>query len=542
VYVGDIFTAFQYHSDSSLSICLLYVYYLIWEETPMKVSRNILLLITILLTASLLIGACSDETKEEADEAGAAIENAGEEVGDVAEEAGEDVEEGAEEAGEELEEAGEEAAEELEEASEELEEDVEEVGEELEEGAEEAAEDVEEASEELEEDVEEVGEDIEEASEELEEDVEEVGEDVEEGVEEAGEEIEEAGEEVEEDVEEASEEIEEAAAVLGENIRSFFDSLRVNIDAELDEVAEDLEEVGEEIEEGAEEAAEDVEEAGEELEEAGEEAGEEIEEGAEEVAEDVEEAGEDIEQEIDEIAEESDVNLNSFQNAIFVVDQAIVNDSVLIEEVEFEDDGFVVIHADDGDGNPGEVIGQIAFESEEMDEFSVEVDRDKVTSKLYVMLHEDTGEEGVYEFGDVEDADGPVQIDGETAVIGFNVFMIEPADQAYNADNNTLTLDTVVSARNTWLVVYSDEDREDRIGMTLLEAGRNEGVTVELDSDAEVGDTVWVVLHDDTGEEGEFEFDDDDEIDDPIVVNLDEVRFSIDLATENVESEAEEED
>jgi hypothetical protein len=336
---------------------------------------------------------------------------------------------------------------------------------------------------------------------------------------EAGDAIETAVDESGDVVEEAGEDIEEGA----------------------EEVAEDIEEAGEEAEEDVEALATDVDEAAEDVEEDVKEASEEIEEGAEEVAEDVEEVGEEIDQEIDEIAEESEVHLNSFKTNIFVASQAIGNDTVVIEEVEFDDPGFVIIHADDGDGNPGEVIGNMAIEAEEMEEFSIEIDRELVTPTLHVMLHEDTGEDGVFEFGDVEDTDNPVEIDGDVAVVSFEVYMIEPADEAYNEADNTLTLEAVVSPVNTWIVVYSDEDREDRIGMALVEAGRNEDVVIELDEDSEVGDVVWIVLHDDTGEEGEFEFDDDDEIDDPIVVNLDEVRFSIDLATEETETEADEE-
>lgn len=102
------------------------------------------------------------------------------------------------------------------------------------------------------------------------------------------------------------------------------------------------------------------------------------------------------------------------------------NNTVGIPAALLEEAGFIVIHADQ-DGAPGAVVGV----SEPLDvgqarNISIELDGDFVDQQVWAMLHVDTGEAGVYEFGTVEGADGPVRVNESVVVEPFDV--LPPTD------------------------------------------------------------------------------------------------------------------
>jgi hypothetical protein len=78
--------------------------------------------------------------------------------------------------------------------------------------------------------------------------------------------------------------------------------------------------------------------------------------------------------------------------------------------------GFLVIHADNG-GAPGPVLGFTPLVRGLTHNVVVELSADGMTETVFPMLHVDTGELGVYEFGTVEGADGPVRV-AEQVVTG----------------------------------------------------------------------------------------------------------------------------
>ena len=103
--------------------------------------------------------------------------------------------------------------------------------------------------------------------------------------------------------------------------------------------------------------------------------------------------------------------------SITVTDQEVLNSNINVFEVVALIDGFIVIHADSGDGTPGPVIGNAQVEQGTSNNVSVQIDETKATSKLFAMLHVDTGALGSYEF---PDADGPVKVNGAVLVKSFN--------------------------------------------------------------------------------------------------------------------------
>jgi uncharacterized protein YuzE len=118
-----------------------------------------------------------------------------------------------------------------------------------------------------------------------------------------------------------------------------------------------------------------------------------------------------------EVVLESFMITGGMRGSVMVEDQEIMDGMVTIAEVVSDGPGWIVIHADDG-GQPGPVIGQTALTDGMNEDVEVEIDMDGATETLYAMLHEDTGEEGTYEF---PDGDAPVVVDGEVVVQAFMI-------------------------------------------------------------------------------------------------------------------------
>lgn len=103
-------------------------------------------------------------------------------------------------------------------------------------------------------------------------------------------------------------------------------------------------------------------------------------------------------------------------NSIFVLDQPISNDSILIQTVNATQNGWIVIHADQN-GQPGEVIGHEAVKAGKTIAIKVKIDTAKATPKLYAMLHIDAGKVGTFEF---PGPDEPVKNGTDVVMVAFN--------------------------------------------------------------------------------------------------------------------------
>lgn len=99
--------------------------------------------------------------------------------------------------------------------------------------------------------------------------------------------------------------------------------------------------------------------------------------------------------------------------------------TLTIDSVTMPDGGFVVIHASDDEGNPiaPASIGHVAVEPGTHEDVSVELDEAVESGGMvFVMLHDDTGEEGTYEFGaDNTDVDPPTMYDGAAIVVPMEI-------------------------------------------------------------------------------------------------------------------------
>jgi plastocyanin len=193
--------------------------------------------------------------------------------------------------------------------------------------------------------------------------------------------------------------------------------------------------------------------------------------------------------------------------SVSVMDQEIDTGTVTVPEVVSDGAGWLVIHADQ-DGAPGQVIDHTAVSDGANENVTVEIDPQLATPTLYAMLHTDSGEMGTHEF---PGGDPPVQVNGEIVVKPFMVTGLPVTPSVAVTDqevkDGTVTVPEVVSDGQGWIVIHREDEGKPGavIGHTAVSDGANENVTVEIDV-AQATQTLFAMLHTDTGEVGSYEF------------------------------------
>lgn len=216
-------------------------------------------------------------------------------------------------------------------------------------------------------------------------------------------------------------------------------------------------------------------------------------------------------------------------------DQEIMDNQVVIQSITLEQNGWVVIHADD-DGEPmvPEIISEPKFlEAGTHSEVSVALAAEAEINEgdaIWIMLHTDTGAEGEYEFDGSNGLDSPILDSDEqivtapitiTAIAATGSFQAE--DQAIS--QNKVLISEVSLNRNGWIVVHKDNGSggpmvpEIISEPLLVQAGTHSNLEVQLDGSESLmdGETLWIMLHTDTGTEGIYEFDGSNDLDNPIL-------------------------
>lgn len=216
--------------------------------------------------------------------------------------------------------------------------------------------------------------------------------------------------------------------------------------------------------------------------------------------------------------------------AIQIADQFPVDNTVTVASVTTDAAGWLVIHTDNG-GAPGAVLGQTQIEAGTSQNVVVTLDGAYNNFAFWPMLHVDTGEAGVYEFGTVEGADSPIVVDGTVATLQtYTVPHMRVSAQAVlRGDNSPLAASTdapsfmaasVLSETAGWLVVHIDNAGAPGpvAGYAPLTEGSNLNVVVPLDQAVTLTPVLWPMLHVDDGTVGEYEFDGQSGLDNPVSV------------------------
>ena len=185
---------------------------------------------------------------------------------------------------------------------------------------------------------------------------------------------------------------------------------------------------------------------------------------------------------------------------VFIFDQPVVNEEIVVERVISEGPGWLAVHADD-EGQLGLIIGIAPLEDGLNEQVIVLLAETPVTNQLFIMLHQDEDPVGQFDFP------GP---DGHRLYQGNVVepfsFNINPGNSLYthdqpltvSEDNVTVTvvIPLIIADIDTWIVIRNEfnDDLGDIIGLTWVPAGVNRDVIVVIDPE-QVTDTLYAILH-----------------------------------------------
>ena len=217
-----------------------------------------------------------------------------------------------------------------------------------------------------------------------------------------------------------------------------------------------------------------------------------------------------------------------------VEDQGTSNgNQVIIPEATVNEGAWVVIHRsnESGDGPMvPDIIGKAALEAGTNTDISIQLEESVSDGEqLWAMLHEDTGTEGEYEFEGSDTPDQPITVDGDVLTKPFMISQTNPsvtANGQVNKSNSGGVFNVDVdAAEEGWVVIHRSNEAGDGpmvpdiIGKAPVEAGSNGTVQITLNEgeSVETGETLWPMLHYDTGTDGEYEFEGSDSPDQPVV-------------------------
>lgn len=207
-------------------------------------------------------------------------------------------------------------------------------------------------------------------------------------------------------------------------------------------------------------------------------------------------------------------------NPKITVQDQVNKGNIFSMDVDAAEAGWIVIHASNAD-NSGpqipEIIGKTMVNAGMNEGVEIKVEGEiAANATLYPMLHFDTGTIGEYEFDGNNGFDGPVLDGADVVVTSFtaleNMSTLTANDQM--VENNSITVD-VDSDTDGWVVVHRSNATNDGpqvpeiIGKAQITAGSNTDVQIMF-NDGEIvedGETLWPMVHYDTGEKGVYEFD-----------------------------------
>ncbi len=206
----------------------------------------------------------------------------------------------------------------------------------------------------------------------------------------------------------------------------------------------------------------------------------------------------------DIIAKTFQVDIQLSVPAIDVVGQIVASDGLVhINGVFTLEPGWLVIHNREN-GEVGPAIGQIPVQAGQNDDLAFPIRWHIASTELLAVLYEDKEQPGGFD----QDADLPVLDEGSAVVAEFEVTLppdIFVYDQTLH--DSTITVERVTSDGPGWIVAYYDDEGQLGliIGSAYVEDGINELVELKV-SETAATPRVYLILHEDTGNLGEFDF------------------------------------
>ncbi|MFN2189878.1 MAG: hypothetical protein ACK2T3_14025 [Candidatus Promineifilaceae bacterium] len=193
---------------------------------------------------------------------------------------------------------------------------------------------------------------------------------------------------------------------------------------------------------------------------------------------------------------------------IVVANQPVIDDKVVIERAVSYGPGWLVVYYDE-EGQIGLIIGQAPLEDGINENVEVPIIGSAATPILHLMLHDDTGEIGQFEFPIADPMTThqgivPLPISFRTDAGNYLI----TSDQQVSEDN-TVTIRLIVAEQDAWVVIYNDVDGEmgTLLGRQWIPAGLHRDIEVSIDPEG-LTETLHAVLHVDAGTAKEFEYPD----------------------------------
>lgn len=202
-----------------------------------------------------------------------------------------------------------------------------------------------------------------------------------------------------------------------------------------------------------------------------------------------------------------------------VKSQFLSQNRIIVENVTFKEDGWIVVHADNNNQplTPDIISVAVPVEAGTHEDVVIPLSEDanmlSGNTKVWVMLHTDDGVKGQYEFDGVSGTDGPLK-DLDSNVI-MSAITLQPATITSDAQSvtNKVSIVSVTAAVDGWLVIHNDDGNGNMvvpgiIGRTKVSAGLNQNVEVTLNQGViiEPGQKLFPMLHIDNGEKDKYEF------------------------------------
>jgi len=201
-----------------------------------------------------------------------------------------------------------------------------------------------------------------------------------------------------------------------------------------------------------------------------------------------------------------------------VSDQTISQNTIVVSNVNLDQNGWLVVHASEEDAPvvPAIISDPVMVEAGENSDIEIPITNFENLSEdanVWVMLHTDDGEMGVYEFDGANGLDNPITTE-EGEIVMTEIEISAPSVTADNqaVSENMVTIEEVNAAVDGWIVIHEDDGNGKPgavLGQTFVEAGTNSDVMVDLgNATFSGGEMLYPMLHIESPADGEYGFPD----------------------------------
>lgn len=191
---------------------------------------------------------------------------------------------------------------------------------------------------------------------------------------------------------------------------------------------------------------------------------------------------------------------------VTVINQPVINNRITIDYARVNDPAWLAIWRDDGTGFIYTVIGFVQLEPGINRDLTIPLIQGLATNKMFAQVFIDVDEDGEFDFPGI---DQPRRQYGEDRLFEFRTdegATLVASDQTFTPEQETVTIEQVVSPLNTFVAVYADDDGVpgELLGEMWVPAGISRNVSIPVDR-GEITSLVHALLYADYGTAKQFE-------------------------------------